>query len=169
MGADIHGYIEFSNGNHWSCWASRISLVRRYAFFGIIAGVRSGRQPIVPLRGIPEDLSWDVIEDYYGSPLRMDELSGHQKAEVESYQAAKHAYIPGVSDRPRDIRFHDERVYLANPDWHSPGWLWREEYRAALKLLDEPPDPCYVAVAHAMEGLAINNQFSVRFCFWFDN
>ena len=166
MGADIHGYIEYSkDGSKWDSWASRIHLSRRYGIFGILAGVRSGVTPMFPLRGIPRDLSWDVIHDYYEPPVKLADLSGHERAEVETY---KQALLAGAKSAQRDIHEVRDLVFLANQDWHSPGWLWCEEYNQLLEKLDEKP-PCYVAVAHAMRGLEAGGAYSVRFVFWFDN
>jgi hypothetical protein len=59
MGCDIHLFIELKIDDRWEFYAHP-DINRWYDFFGILAGVRSLEEPLVPPRGIPNDLSGTV-------------------------------------------------------------------------------------------------------------
>ena len=84
MGCDIHAYPERRDGNKWIALYGEAFDWRAYGLYGFLAGVRnySDVPPIAPQRGVPEDMSPQVAEEYYDwgsdrhSPswLSMDEL-----------------------------------------------------------------------------------------------
>lgn len=64
MGCDIHAYVEYKEKEQ-SCWYSFgcLSLCRNYSVFSQLAGVRGNAEPIVPLRGFPDDSGWQAQHD----------------------------------------------------------------------------------------------------------
>lgn len=69
MGCDIHmmiEYVAYGEGDNktWYDFGGRIGPGRDYAMFGVLAGVRSSREPVHPLRGLPETMSHEG-EEYF--------------------------------------------------------------------------------------------------------
>ncbi len=68
MGCDIHGHIEYrysSGKRQWFNFAA-VDINRDYVLFGYMAGVRKKDvEPVVPLRGFPEDASLWVLSEWH--------------------------------------------------------------------------------------------------------
>lgn len=64
MGCGIHVYVETKDSDDGLWWLqAHIKMARNYSAFGLMAGVRDTRlPPIAPVRGLPEDVSFDVAE-----------------------------------------------------------------------------------------------------------
>lgn len=69
MGCDVHVMIEYDRfndgGKSWWNFGGTINPGRDYEMFGHLAGVRCEDNEHLPLRGLPENPSWDA-KDYYG-------------------------------------------------------------------------------------------------------
>jgi len=63
MGCDIHAFVEILVTNGTWEMAEELDLNRSYSLFGLLADVRnySETKPIVPRRGIPSDLSSELL------------------------------------------------------------------------------------------------------------
>ncbi len=46
----------------WHHWAMDIQESRDYGIYGALAGVRSDREPVVPVRGLPSDMGYRLTE-----------------------------------------------------------------------------------------------------------
>lgn len=181
MGCDIHAYIEYRNKDaasaafayerQWTDFSGRLTLNRNYEMFGIIAGVRCPFTPVAPLRGLPDDVSWEVAKDAYQFVVDDDkwrdidkELGRIRRSRAEEEVAKGYA-------RWRTNYGGDERSYITISDWHSHTWLTLEEWRRALERGCDKyrlPGPAYFAALGAMEALAEYGQ-DVRIVIWFDN
>lgn len=68
MGCDIHATIEQRLGeksNYWFNAARNIEIDRCYELFGYLAGVRDETvQPIIQVRGLPDDISHEAKAEY---------------------------------------------------------------------------------------------------------
>ena len=64
MGCDIHAYIEEKTYRTWDSFTGELNLDRDYRMFGALAGVRSGDEPIIEPRGVPDDMSYQLKDDY---------------------------------------------------------------------------------------------------------
>lgn len=66
MGCDIHAYCEWKGGPDKEWFGGpEIELHRHYAMFSVLAGVRSKtHEPEIPLRGLPDDASWEVRKEF---------------------------------------------------------------------------------------------------------
>lgn len=60
MGADIHAYVEWSPRPGGWYFLGEVVIMRNYLFMGLVAGIREIERPVVPPRGLPRDVSFDV-------------------------------------------------------------------------------------------------------------
>lgn len=129
MGCDIHISIESLRwGKEWWGEASNLWEPRNYVLFGNMAeGVRFFTEKAFPTRGIPEDVSWETLLNFY---LRIDdELEGSNWEErtVSRETAVEYAREEG------DIRTRAGADYVFHPDYHSASWLTTAEFKQAIE------------------------------------
>ena len=95
---------------------------RNYRLFAVLAGVRNdyGIVPIVEPRGVPHDVSPEVLKEYVLTvvPERMAE---NEEERVCTVQEAERWVASGSS-----VWVEQGRV-VTNPDWHSASWLTLRE------------------------------------------
>lgn len=169
MGCDIHAYVEYSTfqnaagEDYWDCFISNAG-GRDYDMFGILAGVRAPREPVVPLRGLPEfdSLSWRAQQAAF---LRISDDERH--ADIEGFcttEQAKGWRNPIFEARNFEWTFH--------PDWHSPGWLTADEFALCLGTYMTDVRECYSiewdAILASMRAFEERGA-KTRLTFWFDN
>lgn len=124
MSCDIHAYIEYKSHDSWRSFSSdELKLGRDYMLFALMAGVRLEYvTPVMPPRGIPDDLSWEAREDYHLQLIDGDErnLPEHcctrEQAERYVKYGSKRVVFDGIE-------------YVIHPDWHTPSWLTLDELR----------------------------------------
>lgn len=63
MGASIHMHIEVRSGDTWHHYAAP-HMFRNGIFFDLVAGINGKLQPVVPPRGLPENLSFITRHDW---------------------------------------------------------------------------------------------------------
>ena len=63
MGASIHMHIEVKSGDTWHHYAAP-HMFKDGVFFDLIAGIYDKLQPVVPPRGLPENLSFVTQHDW---------------------------------------------------------------------------------------------------------
>lgn len=63
MGASIHMHIEVKSGDAWHHYAAP-HMFRNGIFFDLVAGISGKLQPVVPPRGLPENLSFVTQHDW---------------------------------------------------------------------------------------------------------
>lgn len=56
MGASIHMHIEVKKNGRWLHYSAP-AINRDQTFFGMVAGLDTGIEPVVPPKGLPDDLS----------------------------------------------------------------------------------------------------------------
>jgi hypothetical protein len=186
MGCDIHCYVEYTNKkdddatSEWRSFLPRVNPGRDYLLFANIAGVRVDNiNPVVELRGVPEDAGWRAKWDNYYiiNDEDAERCEDHDEnryvrlataKEWESYGYSKIVYGTGKSD-----------PYIQSPDHHSHTWLTVDELEEALNRTDNHPerskslgfgkvDAEYRALVAAMRVLE-ENGFRTRMVIWFDN
>lgn len=82
MGCDIHAYAEVKVNGHWrplgkavydhvkkpdgtqDIAITELDIGRYYTLFGLLAGVRSGGEPLIPRRGVPQDSREDILREH---------------------------------------------------------------------------------------------------------
>ena len=167
MGCDIHMYVEFcrepaSDKPHWQTFGGQIYGSRDYDLFGKLAGVRTGEEPLFPVRGLPNHLGYEVMHDsiLYIDDERKDQERYCTLVQAESWK--KHG---------SKIEYKDGKPYtVTDPDAHTHSWLTTEEFLRVLML------PCeygarevkYSAILAAMQEME-RRGLSARLVFWFDN
>ena len=173
MGCDIHACIEYSpkkgrasadGSKYWFSFATINHIRRDYLLFGVLAGVRSDFEPVVPRRGVPEDANWGLLEEY---TLRV----------VEDAKDKNHECTKEEAGRWGNKWFDADHSRVINPDWHSASWVDAEELERALLAYTEYGDTSgsptveaprdMLAILSAMHILSQDNE--VRLVFWFDN
>ncbi len=172
MGCDIHLYLEYQEGvTHegqpiWSTFVSNGGR-RDYTMFGLLAGVRSGDDPIYPPKGVPEGkLAWQTENDLY---LFVTDDPG--RGELEGWCTTSQAKSWGNPIIPHGGSSHCK---TRGPDWHSFSWLTREEYQTVLAKYMFDPAHGYQYSPEWDAILAAMLMFEERGCqtrivFWFDN
>ena len=162
MGCDIHCYIEHreKGRDRWDGFGGRINPGRDYELFGRMAGVRTGAQPVVPLRGLPNDLAWDAEADS-SLYISTEEYDGACTAERAKYYVEKCgcSYINDAEGKPWRV---------THPDRHSHSWLTSDEFAEALSRCEYGNGVEYLAVLAAMREMERLGH-EVRLVFWFDN
>lgn len=161
MGCDIHAYIEYqpykeTNPDYWYLFAD-LSLMRDYAMFGLMAGVRGGDALIEP-RGFPKNSA--AKYEYF--LLVVDHEADEER--TCSRENAERWVANGNSEWGEE-----DHSLVSDPDWHTPSWLTSEEYRRVIetyKATYRERGECseYEAVLVMLENLP-----NSRIVFWFDN
>jgi hypothetical protein len=164
MGCDIHAFIEYRNKDHdtnewpWRSFSGEICLGRFYDIFGLMAGVRGERPPLVQPRGMPEDASF--IAEFQNSFRVSNEFDGVSR-EVHP-KTAEEWVSRGISHY-----LNDAHTQVSDPDAHTHSWLTLPELKDVLKK--RASYGCdYKAVVAAMASLEKNGMVT-RLVFWFDN
>ena len=103
MGCDIHVKLEASNGSGFYKEGELLS-GRSYTLFSIMAGVRGDETPLVPPRGLPDDVSYTVkreAEDLFSdigwhtpSWYTLDELKKIKKIYKKTYEYKEYKFVP---------------------------------------------------------------------------
>lgn len=171
MGCDIHCYLEYRDPNPewkpqdgivtWSGWP-RINPGRNYEVFGHLAGVRSGVDPVVEPRGIPEDISWETAGDYW-MYVNDERLEGKRTTTTEkALEWAKYGC--------KLVHKEDGTIQkVSHPDWHTHSWITTDEFAQVLgRMSPSRVSVEYWALLAAMKELEWHGQ-EVRLVFWFDN
>ena len=152
-------------GRYWQSFGGRINPGRNYNIFGMIAGVRSNDEPMFPVRGEPENMSFLAAWDAYLYVTDGDEGEGScTRKNAESWITA--GYATGVYDTSGKL------TKVSHPDWHSQTWLTSEEFG---QLLDSARKKHvgfgiqWDALRAAMKALEDGGDNDVRVVIWFDN
>lgn len=164
MGCDVHMYLEYSdftgsNGEpYWSAFVTNAGS-RDYTMFGLLAGVRSDRDPTIAPRGLPEgNLAYETQ-----NACKMCVSDDPAHAEWENYctsaQAAQWGkpIIDGM---------------IAGPDWHTFSWLTADEYAQVLgRYMTEVRDIYAVEYDVILASMRAFEErgCKIRLIFWFDN
>ncbi|EGF92089.1 hypothetical protein ABI_05220 [Asticcacaulis biprosthecium C19] len=160
MGADIYCFIETSyDGEYWSSFGS-LSPAQDYDLFGLLAGVRGSRQPMIPPRGLPLDLAAEaaVATFFYITE------TGEGEGETTRKKAA--AWVTAGVSQWRD----EEQAWVTHYGLRGHSWMTPTEWRRCIELpstFGGSRDPSYFAVAAAMEEFE-RRGLKVRVVFWFD-
>lgn len=171
MGADIHMFMEFAEAPenesdpYWRSFGDRFNPGRNYALFGLLAGVRGTRLPLIPPRGMPKDSgfysTW-ANKIYISDIADLDGFCTSEKAlEYERYG----------SEIQRDES--GKLIWVTNPDWHSHSWLSADEFEGVLEAYRQEvglhAGLQYMAVLAALRTLEDGGANLARIVFWFDN
>lgn len=95
MRCDIHAHVEIKIDGKWEHYAA-LSVERDYTLFSKIAGVRDELEPVVPPKGLPEDMSfltrydWEEYWQYDGHSCGW--LTGAEAHEVEEWYKMIHGF-----------------------------------------------------------------------------
>lgn len=175
MGCDIHMYVEYraKDSGHWYTFGQKINPGRNYRLFGLLAGVRSGEEPMFQPRGMPEDAAFS--SRYDNSLCVAADGSGEGMASLENakrWVSSGYSKIlvkgstGGVKNSSSEVEIGD---IISHPDWHTHSWLTLDEYKSVLKKYKESHILEYKALAGAMSVLSNRGENDVRVVFWFDN
>jgi hypothetical protein len=164
MGCDIHGYIEVrlnpeNRPNSWWKYAE-LRVMRNYAMFGLLAGVRSEDKPIVEPRG------WDINSDTRSEYCLYIVKEDSQNIDNDGYCTMPEAerYVQYGSE------FIDDKKWVTHPDWHTPSWLTADELTRAVDAYINLGYEKYGDVSFWRGLTAMLKEIpNSRFIFWFDN
>lgn len=142
MGCDIHAYIDFDDfktkDGDWyvTCFATNVYIGRNYELFALMAGVRydenrmDGKQPLFTPKGIPEQVSWNVV-DAYTLFVANEDFEGS----CTSKDAQK--WVKNGSSE----WWNDDKSRVTHPDWHSTSWLTVQELEQVHMAYQEISSP----------------------------
>lgn len=149
MGCDIHVFLESPywkpEANAWTM-DKEIEVNRDYTLFSLLAGVRGSFDPLVPPRGLPEDLAFETlaqVTDPYTADM------------AESYGRALLTYGPY------------QRMY--NPDYHTHSWLTKEELLSVLGAYESVRPGQLKEYNPDLQKWSEWMDDNQRIVFWFDN
>jgi len=174
MGADIHMYIQYKEGENpttyngeelWWEYGNGFNPGRNYTMFGILAKVRqwdvkNGYDP----RGLPKfPLSWGIQDELF---LRIEDR--------KEYEDEKTCTLDQAKKWGRPIIERDGKPYKTlHPDWHSLSWLTTKELARAYRWYKKETgySPCleYKVLLKTMKALEDNGKNEAIVVFWFDN
>lgn len=170
MGCDIHVYVERRQrftpeeleamdeqsrkwNTRWDNLSQEFHPMRNYLLFSILAGVRGSIEPLVPPRGLPDDLGWRTEEDAWVRIAYGWEPDGKECTEeraqrwIEYGAATRGSYTPYQSKHKDEdggwveIMVGEEHegkpTHVADPDWHTHSWLTLPELIQCLTLYAE--------------------------------
>ena len=185
MGADIHGFVEYSweklgkdklwcpvpsptpnyDGEHDRGW----KLPRSYYLFGKLAGVRAeaGVYPKYQPRGLPKDIGADAFSYFTTRIARFGESPVNNGEEYTITQAQAQVW----ERRGRRLLSPDR---IMSMDFHTHSWLMCHElknvFEEELAATDEENQlpSAYLEVVTSMEKLVADGCIA-RFVFGFDN
>lgn len=178
MGADIHGYIEYTRKEqqtfktYWDSFGGEINLYRNYPMFGYLTNgvVRYGLlnfETISP-RGLPEiEMSYEVEEAclyrIVENPEGPNEINNQRIDEYVNKNCRLRYHDINKPHTPT----HIEKEYL-----HSHSYLYYEELKKIVEKISENEDVRvdieYHAILAVMKVL-LDGGFFTRFVFWFDS
>lgn len=100
---------------------------RNYRLFAVLAGVRNdyGIEPIAEPRGVPDDVSKDVLKEYVYEVLDHEPTDDEQEARRCCSAANAERWIRNGSSH-----WIEKGRILSGPDWHSASWLTLRELLA---------------------------------------
>lgn len=167
MGCDIHAYVEYqrwpSLERPWTVICHDVGS-RDYRWFGIIAGVRVDDIQQVPMRGLPQGISDNLVREAYLRVEVGDEATADNTCTVDDAVRWK---IP----REKWISLYNED-YVPHPDWHSHSWMTAAELDACIlrynMMFGDDLDAEWLAVAALMQVFE-DRGTPTRLVFWFDN
>lgn len=180
MGCDIHAWIEYRDNTDpeylkeaypwaapdfvpaWQTFA-QVHLGRNYEAFTTLAGVRGPENlAVVPPRGIPDNVSFDVTQEWYVNIS--DEGADRDEYNTVSVETASKwhesydcKYLLNRAGNP---------IMVESPDWHTPSWLTADEIERAIKDVDYVT--LYKATVATMRALEAD-KYEARLVFWFDS
>lgn len=149
------------------CWGDRI-----YGMFAQLANVRNynGLEHI-PIRGFPDDASYDTKECY---GKRVSESDNHEDCNDWEYSARDAE--EWVDDGYSKYYKVNNILYCSCPDFHSPNWCTTKEMEDCINKLFKKEDGNYsgdylewLALLGAMKGYEASGEYECRAVFWFDN
>ncbi len=176
MGCDIHLIIEYRRKadpevseemTGWDSFGRVFNPGRNYGVFGRLAGVRSYKEkPFLPLRGIPEGLSyWATYEYQYIITEDPNDEDGYCSAQ----DAAR--WLEHGNSKPI---MRDGKLWaVTDPDAHSASWLTGAEYREAIAAYKTTYEDGFSLLKYNAVGAALESMeregAETRVVFWFDN
>lgn len=183
MGADIHGFVEYSweklgadklwcpvpsptpnyDGSHDRGW----ELPRSYYVFGKLAGVRGHELPKYQPRGFPKDVGADAFSYFTTRIVGYGEEGINDGEEYAITQNEAESWVQRGRQRIGNNR-------IMSPDFHTHSWLMCHEMKNVFEKELETDDPelqlpdAYLGVIKCMEKL-VKEGCIARFVFGFDN
>ncbi len=171
MGADIHGHIDYIDGDEVKNFAE-FKLGRDYHLFGLLAGVRGWVKPLVEPRGLPEKNSYIVVAHtsklvFKDSAIIYNDIFPEGEYVFNSY--AEECVAAGVSKW-----VGTEKIFITDPELHSHSYLYVDEMKIILeryKALKVPGNSWMEldGIIEVMDRLNKNDPKKSRFVFWFSN
>lgn len=150
---------------------------RHYGMFAKLADVRNdwNIQPISEPRGIPEDITSEVLAKYM---FRVVDNETYEKyySDGEKQIVSEDMCNNFVEKYDCSIKIVDDCKFVGSPDYHSASWCTTEEMENAIEeiLLQENGNYSddaeeWLALLGAMKGYEMSGEYECRAIFWFDN
>ena len=150
---------------------------RHYGMFAKLANVRNywDIDPISEPRGIPEDVSFDILRKYMFTVVD-DETYEKYYVDNERQIVSESKCNDFVKKYDCSTKIVDNIKFVDSPDYHSASWCTTEEMENAIEeiLLQENGNYSddaeeWLALLGAMKGYEMSGEYECRAVFWFDN
>ena len=173
MGCDIHLHVEIKrkNSDIWDhvSFSGQFS-DRIYGMFAVLANVRNYNElPHLPIRGLPDDISWRTSGEIYTRVVDKYE-NDYDRENCYLREDANRWVENGYS-----FFLDEEENYCSSPDWHSYNWCSPKEMEACVERIFKKENAYigdnidWVGLAAYMNSLESTGEYDCRAVFWFDN
>ena len=180
MGCDIHLHLETYSGNGTpfseeefiaGFSSGDIYIPRHYYLFDALAGVRhnKGKACLIPSRGIPNKISYEVEQGYY--QYVFDDNEDYWHDDYIKRALADECVSKGLSQ----YKDHHAKKngWVSCPDWHTPSHLVLNEINEAIdhKEIDrsELSNEFRLVLSLLTAAEIEYGKNNARVVFWFDN
>ena len=176
MGADIHVYVEHRNetNGQWECkrlytkFDDKFTPVdvyegRDYELFGLLGNVRGWTGPLVSLRGLPDDISKEV-SDEYGDGDGYHSETWYDFCELEAYAYMFSQLKEAVVERDmyKKIAERNSDDKLIHDDYHD---------KSEVVNLSNSLSGFVNCISNVLDayGIWYPKPYEVRVVMWFDS
>lgn len=116
MGANIHQHIEVKKDGKWYHYSAPHT-ERDYLYFGFLSGIRGMAEPVVPLRGLPSDITFVTKVDYeqtkgLGLTPTHEGWIGQSELEEVQFRLNRRFKNTGVNPLEYDLEEHYLSTYI---------------------------------------------------------
>jgi hypothetical protein len=195
MGTDITSIIEYTDTSYnpnkdladqdqYYYGFAEINIGRHYTLFGFLSGVRGNEEPIVPVRGLPENISCLTAERALArliEPEEVEKLSIFDFSDIYSKRLFKRSDFPenySFTYFPESKEDGKESLIIM-PDTFGHSWLLlpelKEVYARTISesiRYEEDTITSYFfgidSIIASMEALEKIPGYKTRLVFWFD-
>ncbi|MDJ0754674.1 MAG: hypothetical protein QNJ45_14205 [Ardenticatenaceae bacterium] len=171
MGTDIHLHIEYRSNKYdkYRLFASDFQINRDYALFGALAGLGTEKEPLIPPRGLPKDISNELRYQPFIPVTQVTKKKlGFLPANIVCLDELDEPYYQGS----RRLEMDGKVIFVSDPDKHTSSWLTLTEIYACLDYHELKIESCVYnlrLLLDLMDGIKSTLGPEPRIVFWFDS